>query len=126
MVTTHVAPSQVTSRTIPRSTTEITGISGSGTCSSHSMICRVETGGCAVITMRLPDTFVAGAAFRPEYSPMLRYACPAHHHGARDAWPRSIQASSTWLRAILCRRDHATGQADWRMPEQYRVRPVQV
>src|SRR5690606_4300389 len=91
MVTVQVDPSQTTSRIMPRSTTEITGISGSGTCSSHSIM-RWGVSVCRVLTTVLLDRPVAETAFQPRYNPAPRYDGLQYRPDVPDAWPGPYQA----------------------------------
>src|SRR5690606_29249429 len=85
---------------MPRSTTEMTGISGSGTSCNHCMTCvRVTVDSrllIAVTSWRLGRR-VANAAFLPANNLALRYVGPARHHDERDDLLLRQPACAAWL-----------------------------
>src|ERR1700686_2279152 len=81
---------------MPRSTTEITGISGSGTTASARQIAATPglstTADEAELTIAHPGEHGGAIAFRRAGGPGVRYARPACHHAASTlptAWSAS-------------------------------------
>src|SRR5690606_3186503 len=96
MVTTHTSCSQLTSRTMPRSSKEITGISGSGTVASTCMTCSVLQVCVMAITKWRQDTYVAGAAFLPTETLTLPCDGLADHHGRPCAEHPARPGNARW------------------------------
>src|SRR5690606_21203648 len=101
MVTTQRSFWIATLRTIPQSTTDITGISGAGTAWSHSMTCAAVIVASAVgmsITMLRPGKLSGDVAFPPANTPTLLYDDPVCRHGVPGVPLLRQEASPGWLR----------------------------